>query len=138
MIKEIIKDKNVKNTFIALASVGAISFSSSFLNVRSICIIHIVTGIPCPACGMGRAYGRLFNLDLAGAFMYHPLFFSVPFIPLLMYKKIPEKTSLILNISFLILFIAVWIIRMIMLFPNTYPMNYNYNSLFEIIIYFLF
>ncbi|MCL2610240.1 MAG: DUF2752 domain-containing protein [Defluviitaleaceae bacterium] len=128
-----LKDNNVRNTFFALAFVGILTFLSSLVNI-SICIFHIITGIPCPACGMGRAYGSLFHLDLVDAFIYHPLFFLVPFIPLLMWDKIPKKISSALNITFLTLFISLWIIRMFIFFPHTAPMEYNSNSLFELII----
>ena len=34
--------------------------------------------IPCPACGMTRAWLAALHLDLAAAFRYHPMFWSVP------------------------------------------------------------
>ncbi len=42
------------------------------------CPIRFVTGIPCPGCGLSRAYLALLKLDFAGAFHYHPLFWAVP------------------------------------------------------------
>lgn len=42
------------------------------------CPIRFVTGIPCPGCGLSRAYLALLELDFAGAFRYHPLFWAVP------------------------------------------------------------
>ena len=42
------------------------------------CPIRLMTGIPCPGCGLSRAYLSLLHLDLAGAFAYHPMFWAVP------------------------------------------------------------
>ena len=128
-----LKDKNVINTFLALTFVGVLTFLFSLVNIN-ISIVPIITGIPCPACGMGRAYRSLIRLDLVGAFIYHPLFFIVPFIPLLAWDKVPKKLYSALNITILTLFISVWIIRMFIFFPHTAPMEYNYNSLLELII----
>jgi hypothetical protein len=38
-----------------------------------VCFFKAVTGLPCPACGSTRALGRLFALDLGGAFAMNPL-----------------------------------------------------------------
>lgn len=42
------------------------------------CPIRWLTGIPCPGCGLSRAYLALLRGDLAGAFAFHPLFWAVP------------------------------------------------------------
>lgn len=34
--------------------------------------------IPCPGCGMSRAMMAALHLDFAGAFRYHPMFWSMP------------------------------------------------------------
>ena len=38
------------------------------------CFIKSVFGVPCPACGMTRAWMSFVRGDFAGAFMFHPLF----------------------------------------------------------------
>jgi hypothetical protein len=38
-----------------------------------VCLFKAMTGLPCPACGSTRAVGRLFALDLGGAFAMNPL-----------------------------------------------------------------
>jgi hypothetical protein len=35
--------------------------------------VKVLTGLPCPTCGSTRALGRLFALDMAGAFAMNPL-----------------------------------------------------------------
>jgi hypothetical protein len=39
----------------------------------STCFFKLLTGLPCPTCGTTRALGRLFALDVAGAFAMNPL-----------------------------------------------------------------
>ena len=36
------------------------------------CYLKLTTGLPCPTCGSTRALGRLFALDLRGAFAMNP------------------------------------------------------------------
>ena len=42
------------------------------------CPIRSLTGIPCPGCGLTRAWKAALQLEFADAFRYHPLFWSVP------------------------------------------------------------
>lgn len=42
------------------------------------CIPRRITGIPCPTCGMTRAWLAAFRLDFAAAFSQHPMFWSIP------------------------------------------------------------
>ena len=39
----------------------------------TVCIFRVATGVPCATCGATRALGRLFRLDLGGAFLMNPL-----------------------------------------------------------------
>lgn len=45
-----------------------------FLPVWPRCPVKLLAGIPCPACGSGRATIALGRLDLPGAFAANPLF----------------------------------------------------------------
>ncbi len=47
------------------------------------CLLRAATGIPCPGCGMSRAWLSALWLDLAAAFGYHPMFWSIPVLGLL-------------------------------------------------------
>jgi hypothetical protein len=38
-----------------------------------VCVFKAITGLPCPTCGGTRAFGRLFALDVPGAFAMNPL-----------------------------------------------------------------
>ena len=102
----------------------------------SICIEYHVTGLPCPACGLTRAFISLAGLEFGRAFIWHPLFFLLPFIPLLALENLPGGKGISLKLrsrlafTVLGLFVFVWAVRMILLFPATPPMVYNENSLF--------
>lgn len=47
------------------------------------CLLRRMTGLICPACGMSRAWLAALRLDVAAAFRYHPMFWSVPVLALL-------------------------------------------------------
>ena len=42
------------------------------------CVIRHITGLPCPGCGMSRAWLSVLRLNFGEAFRYHPLFWSIP------------------------------------------------------------
>ena len=42
------------------------------------CPFRNMIGIPCPGCGMSRAWFAALRLDFITAFRYHPMFWSVP------------------------------------------------------------
>ena len=42
------------------------------------CLFQALLGIPCPGCGMSRAWFCAFRLDFGSAFGYHPMFWCVP------------------------------------------------------------
>ena len=46
------------------------------------CIPRLLTGIPCPTCGLTRAWLAAFQLDFADAFWQYPMFWSIPLLVL--------------------------------------------------------
>lgn len=63
----------------AAASAAALAgFGPSFLaraaSVLPPCPLHALAGVPCPACGSGRATLALARLDLPAALAWNPLF----------------------------------------------------------------
>lgn len=58
---------------IGLAATGAVGLLHLDRLGFPVCVLKAVTGLPCPACGGTRALGRLFALDLPGAFAMNPL-----------------------------------------------------------------
>ena len=56
---------------LALAAPGLVSRAASALPP---CLAKVLTGVPCPGCGSGRATLALARLDLPAAFVWNPLF----------------------------------------------------------------
>ncbi len=83
-----------------------------------------VTGLPCLTCGMSRAWLCALRLDFAGAFFWHPLFWTVPLIALaLIFFGARRRWVRRGLIACLFLFAVVWVVRMLLLFPHTPPMT---------------
>ena len=79
------------------------------------CPIKYMTGISCPGCGMSRALYSCLKLDFLAAFHYHPLFFLVPVIILLVLfsDKLKPQVKNIIALLIIVLFMGVYIIRLI-------------------------
>ena len=97
------------------------------------CLIKSVFGIPCPACGMTRAWLSFCRGDFAGAFMFHPLFL-LPAIIVVLFIFIPRvrryRQSTVLWAPVILLSISVYAVRMYYYFPNVPPLDFNYHALF--------
>jgi len=98
------------------------------------CLIKEIIGIPCPGCGMTRAYISLMHFDIKVAFYYHPLFVLPAIIAfILLFKSNKHIAKIYKNeavwMGMLIMVVGVWIVRMIVLFPNRAPMDINRNAL---------
>ncbi len=98
------------------------------------CFVKLITGFPCPFCGMTRSCLSLIHFKFSDAWNYHPLFWFIP--PILLFiiiaKKPIFKSRKKQTIFFILIFsiiISVYAYRMIQLFPNVPPMDYNKNSL---------
>ncbi len=112
----------------------AVLVAITVLSGDSMCIIRRITGLPCPTCGMTRAGLSLLYLDFSGAFDYHPLiFFVVPalfigFLTVTTGKASKEKLKPWIIGSAVLIF-TVYVIRMILFFPDREPMVFDENSL---------
>ncbi len=85
------------------------------------CLIHLVFKIPCPGCGLTRAYLSLFKGNVIKAFEFHPLFL-LPLMALFLFPLRNKKWSIFKNylLWWIInsLFIICYIIRLsFSLFP---------------------
>ena len=109
-------------------------FDKYYIPIDRLCMIRNVTGYPCPGCGMTRAHIEVLKLNFKKAFNYHPLFMlpSIIFLVVMLRNKSKIANYIYNNnfitITVLIIFIAVYVVRFIMLFPNTEPFTYNYDS----------
>lgn len=79
------------------------------------CPIKYITGISCAGCGMTRAWLSALQLDFSKAFYYHPLFWMVPVIGIIVLnqKKIPDKLYKAGMILMALSFAAVYVLRLL-------------------------
>ncbi|MCL2499329.1 MAG: DUF2752 domain-containing protein [Defluviitaleaceae bacterium] len=102
---------------------------SLFFGIGFPCVFYWGVGVPCPACGLTRAFINAVRLDFGQAFAYHPLFIIVPILPLIASGSTKPKVQNTLWIIAIVLIIAVWVVRMALFFPDTLPMVFNWQSL---------
>lgn len=124
-----------------LLGLGAFLFLSTVFSTNSSCYVKSTIGIPCPGCGMTRAYLALLDGDLKSAFFWHPLWWLVVVYPMVhfgfIYFKKEKWTKFQLPLLVFILLISVYIWRMLLHFPNNPPMDYNHHSLIKQLIDFI-
>ncbi|HHX19885.1 MAG TPA: DUF2752 domain-containing protein [Clostridiaceae bacterium] len=109
------------------------------------CFFSSVFGIPCAGCGSTRAVRLLLQGKVADALRMHPLIFLTLFLLVVIpafavarfiAKKrgkpfrspLSRRATEIIFFSLAALYLVVYIIRMILLFPHTEPMLYNKSS----------
>lgn len=107
---------------------GIVIIIISLFKSSSMCIFYNYTSIPCPACGMTRAFKSLISFNIINAFWYHPLFPLVILFPYI-YVKMNKRLIYVVGI----LFIVTWILRLIFLFPHIPPMVPNKSAYIYII-----
>ncbi|HSV97652.1 MAG TPA: DUF2752 domain-containing protein [Spirochaetota bacterium] len=98
------------------------------------CFFKLVYGVPCPGCGMMRAFAALAGGDLAAALLFHPLVLVVPFLVLVaVFRKSRPFWAMYNSSAFwaacAACFMVVWAVRMFMFFPDFPPMDYSRSSL---------
>lgn len=98
------------------------------------CLWRTMLGVPCPGCGMSRAYSALLTGNLSMAWQQHPLFWLPPAVLGICLFKKGAVTSLWLWIPVGALFVGTYVVRMILLFPDTPPMEYLDGNLLRTII----
>ena len=83
------------------------------------CPLNHFFGIPCPGCGVSRAYMAVFRLDFVRAFEYHPLFLTVA--PVILYvahrnvfkKRLSDKVEIAVLCGLSLLFVALYVYRLL-------------------------
>ena len=114
----------MKKSFLLFLFIGSVSLLFSFIFKRSSCLFLNITGIPCPSCGMTRAYIALFRGNLSQAFHYHPLFLIPIVVILITMDKIRTNKKLFsgLIIFLITLLLIVYVLRLILYFPKKEPL----------------
>lgn len=98
------------------------------------CPAVLITGFPCPGCGMTRAFMRLLHLDFVGAWRLHPfVYLFVTFVIWFGTRRyilgISDTEKAWKMAAMLgILMIAFYIWRLLRYFPGDPPMSYYYGN----------
>lgn len=125
--------KDIKNSWIALVAIAVyIILMLHFFGTP--CPMVLITGIPCPACGLSRAGFCLMRLEFSRAFRFNPFIYPIGGLVLLsgFYRYVLGKVCKYIKTLLIILAVAMigfYIYRMIVFFPNTSPMIYESNNL---------
>ena len=102
------------------------------------CPVVLFSGFPCPGCGMTRAFFSFFTLHPVRAFLYNPVY-PLWLITLISaaFRRYVQGKSLVALRWLLILTalatIALYIWRMIYVFPDHEPMTFVHDNLMSTI-----
>lgn len=116
--------KELKTAYAKFLLLGLLLLAVDSLSQWNICIFYNYTGIPCPTCGLTRAFASLVKFDFGQAWQYHPLLAIVILFPYIYVQK--SNKLLVVTLA---LFIIVWLIRLYLFFPNLPPMVVNESAL---------
>ena len=114
--------------------IGILAVAALLVFVLDIgCMFRSVTGFPCLGCGTTRACLAFFQGHIVDAFYYHPLFWlTIILIIITLFRGGQifrnEKANRFTWITLLFMYLTVFIVRMVLLFPDTPPMDYNYDA----------
>lgn len=138
-IFKLIKNDIIKYFPLIISIASACTLSQ--LIFHKICPFAIFAGIPCPGCGITRAFICLIKLQLKDAFFMNPcIFMWVPVIIILFINRYllnsklsPQTVNRLLIITG-ILSIITYLIRMFTMYPDTEPMTYYQNNILHFLI----
>lgn len=106
---------------------------------KTMCPLRLISGYPCPGCGMTRAFISLLKFDFTGAFSLNPSVFLwvllAAYIIIMRYflGKKYESPSDFLIIMASLFTIGIYIYRMAVFFPGDEPLSYYGRNLIELI-----
>lgn len=106
-----IKISNFKGKVLATLAILLYTFVLYFLPIS--CVFLSLTGMKCPGCGMTRAVVSALRLDFKGAFGYHKMFWSLPFLYIAFLKdgKLFKKKAF--NVIFYLIIILGFLLNWI-------------------------
>lgn len=97
----------IKNFKVKLAiTIGVALYLYVWIRSGMPCLVKKYLHIPCPVCGMTRAWEAAVHLDLKTAFTMHPMFWTVPILAMyILYDAEPFKNK-VFNRTVLVLILA--------------------------------
>ncbi|MBQ5851894.1 MAG: DUF2752 domain-containing protein [Lachnospiraceae bacterium] len=98
--------------------------------IYTLCPLVLLSGYPCPGCGMTRALFRIMRFDFAGAWSMHPFIYPIGILCLMFcicryllngnYMKYVKGLMICIAVGMVLFYIY----RMITMFPEIEPMIY--------------
>lgn len=77
------------------------------------CLFRHMTGIPCPGCGLSRAWLSALRLELSAAVHHHPMFWSIPVLAVYYLRDGRLFRNRKLNLWIFLLTAAGWLVSYI-------------------------
>lgn len=102
---------------------------------RSLCPMVLLTGFPCPGCGLTRAGVHVLRLEFAAAWRIHPFIFAVIGLAAVfaaeryLLKSKEMKATMRCAVAIIAGMLLFYIYRMMRFFPDVSPMTYYRHSL---------
>lgn len=100
----------------------------------SLCPTVVITGFPCPGCGMTRAVFAVLRGDFVRAWQLHPFVYvliiyvvTFAFRRYILQKEVKSMAKYLIVIA--VAMIGYYIFRMVKYFPQEAPMTYYYGSI---------
>lgn len=130
---------------IAIIAAGILLYALISYITGTACWFQATIGVPCPGCGSSRALQAIVRRDFAEAFFWHPLIvLSLIILPVLavrhsVFRKKPHtalETKLIIGIT--VLYAAVFVVRMVIMFPHTAPMVMHEDTVWRLVFRLIF
>lgn len=136
--KELLK-KDVHTAYPVLVVVVLIIILSNAI-LGKICALRMLAGIPCPGCGLTRAFLLLSQGDIKTATEMHPFWIPIVFVLVLFvvgryFIENKEKRRKIFHIIKLLAILivigmfALYVYRMINYYPDVEPMVYDKDNI---------
>lgn len=126
---------HIRNNIAVWVSMPVV-FVLTWLITGTPCVLHSTTGLPCPGCGLTRALMLALRGDFTGAWNMHPLFWLAPLLigAILVLlavapRQLTEPAWRVVWIAAIILFVAVYGVRMTQLFPMHEPLTFNHSAI---------
>lgn len=103
----------------------------------TICPVVLLSGYPCPGCGMTRAMFKVLRFDFAGAWEMHPFIYPIGILFVLFcisryllagkYMRFVKWFMIVIAVGMVVFYIY----RMITMFPDVSPMTYYHGNYFN-------
>ncbi|MDR2533069.1 MAG: DUF2752 domain-containing protein [Oscillospiraceae bacterium] len=122
-------------------SIIGVFWLAATLFTGTACLFAAMTGLPCPACGITRASTALFRLDFRESIRFFPLLLPIFIIVVFSFwakfwksREFYGKYAAKMQVGLMAAVFIVYIVRMILFFPHTEPMEIYRNGIIPRII----